>query len=153
MPPLPSSFHPLLKRPLTGPPVLCPPPPSPAVHASHAFIEDRLFRSTCPQQIQNIINFFDTVGRRCALDLSFDKTKVHAIGLAAQRIFPTPREALLSTLHRHTQQPHTVYKYRGLYIYTNLRAVNTMDLIVNENSGVSFQPSSSCHYPSPNTSG
>ena len=60
-------------------PHYAPPPPSPVVHSSHAFIDDPLLRSTCPHHIQTIINFFDTVGRRWGLDLNLDKPEVQAM--------------------------------------------------------------------------
>ena len=109
-----------------------PPPPCPAVYSSHAFIDNHLFRSTCPHHIQTIINFCDKLGRRWGLDVNLDKREVHAMGSAAKCSFCTPTGAPLWTLHRHTQQPHTGYNYQWVYIYTNHQAVNTMDLVINE---------------------
>ena len=91
-----------------------------------------LFRSTCPDHIQGILNFFDTVERQREWDVNSDKTEEHAIGSAAQRDFPTLSGTPLSTLHRHSPTPRTVYKYLGVDIYNNDQAHNTFDLAVSE---------------------
>ena len=99
--------------------------PFPAVHSSHAFIDDLLFRSTCPHHIQAILIFFDTVGRPWGLDLNPDKTEAHAMGTALQRDFPTPSGVSLSTLNRHTRTPHSLYNYLDVYIFLYLRGNHT----------------------------
>ena len=109
-----------------------PPPPPGSTHTSHAFIDDLLFRSTCLRDIQSILEFSDTVGCQWGLDMSLDKTEVHAMGDAPQRDFPTSTSPPFSALNKHTGLPHTVYKYLGVYIYTKNQQTNSQDLIASE---------------------
>ena len=108
------------------------PPPASSTYSSHAFIDDLLFRSTCPKHIQSILGFFDTVGRQWGLDMNLGKTEVHAMGSAPQREFPTQTGRPLSTLNTDTGLPHTVYKYLGVYIYTAEQQSNTFALATSE---------------------
>ena len=77
-------------------------------------------------------NVFDTIGRLWGLDMNLGNTEVHSMATAPQRSCPTSTGPPLSTISKETGLPHTVYKYLGVYIYTNDQRSNTMDLAVSE---------------------
>ena len=106
-------------------------PPSPH-EPGHAFVDDLLYRSEDGNCIQQILIFFDTVTREWGLDLSLSKTEIHAMGTAPPRTFTSPSGTPVSTTNQRTGQPHSCYKYLGVYIFTANHAAQTLALAKSE---------------------
>ena len=105
----------------------------PSTHESgHAFVDDLLYRSEDGDRIQQILNFFDTVAREWGLDLNLSKTEIHAVGTAPPRTFTSPPGTPVSTINQKTGQPHSCYKYLGVYIFTANHAAQTRALAKSE---------------------
>ena len=105
----------------------------PSSHESgQAFVDDLLYRSECADSIEQILNFFDMVAREWGLDLNLSNTKIHAMGTAPPRTFTTPSGPPLSTINQKTGQPHTCYKYLGVYIFTTNHATQKPALAKSE---------------------
>ena len=102
-------------------------PPSPH-ESGHAFVDDLLYRSEDGDRIQQILNLFDTVAREWGRDLNLSKTEIHAMGTDPPRTFTSPSGTPLSTTNQKTGQPHSCYKYLGVYIFTANHAAQTLAL-------------------------
>ena len=102
-------------------------PPSPQ-ESGHAFVDDLLYRSEDGDRIQQILNLFDTVAREWGLDLNLSKTEIHAMGTAPPGTFTSPSGTPLSTTNPKTGQPHSCYKYLGVYIFTANHVAQTLAL-------------------------
>ena len=106
-------------------------PPSPH-ESGHAFVDDLLYRSEDGERIQQILNFLNTVARESGLDLNLSTTEIHAMGTAPPRIFTSPSGTPLSTTNQKMGQPHSCYKYLGVYIFTADHAAQTLALAKSE---------------------
>ena len=106
-------------------------PPSPH-ESGHAFADDLIYRSEDGDRIQQILNFFDTVAREWGLDLNLSKTEIHAMGTAPPRTFTSPSGTPLSTTNQKTGQPHSCYKYLGVYIFSADHAAQILALAKSE---------------------
>ena len=54
----------------------------------HTFIDDILFRSPNPEDIEEVFTLFDTEGRALGMDMNVVKTQLHAMGLAPSPLPP-----------------------------------------------------------------
>ena len=106
-------------------------PPSPH-ESGHAFVDDLVHRSENGHRIQQIWNFFDTVARDWGLDPNLSKTEIRAMGTAPPRTFTSPSGTPLSTTNQKTGQPHSCYKYLGVYIFTANHEAQTLALAKSE---------------------
>ena len=96
-----------------------------------AFIDDLLFRLHSQSDVETVFNFFDTTARQLGLDMNVSKTEVLAMDQAPQFSFTSASGAKISTLLENGQ-PRSVYKYLGIYLFTNNQTLNLIDFINNE---------------------
>ena len=100
--------------------------------SSHAFVDDLLYRSESSQRIEEILSFYDSKGRVWGLDINLSKTELHSIGKAPQTTIRAPSGKRLSTINPRTLAPRKVYKYLGVYLFTDPQPSLTYELAKSE---------------------
>ena len=100
--------------------------------SSHAFVDDLLYRSESTHCIEEILSFYDSKGRAWGLDINLSKTELHGMGKATQTTITAPTEKRLSTIDAKTVAPQKVYKYLGVYLFTDPDPTLTCDLAKSE---------------------
>ena len=100
--------------------------------SSHAFVDDLLYRSQSPKHIEEILSFFDTKGRVWGLDINLSKTELHSMGSAPQTTVTSPTGKQLSAIDPATRAPRRVYKYLGVYLFTDPDPALTYELAKSE---------------------
>ena len=88
--------------------------------SSHAIVDDLLYRSESSQRIEEILSFYDFKGRAWGLDINLSKRELHSMGKAPQTTITAPSGKRLSTIDPKTLAPRKVYKYLGVYLFTDV---------------------------------
>ena len=86
-----------------------------------AFIDDILVRVPTSAQVKQAFESFDGPVRMMGLDMNISKTEGHAIEPSTPFETDTASGKTLSTYDKHGQ-PHTAYKYLGIWIFTHRSA-------------------------------
>ena len=97
--------------------------------SSHACL---LYRSESSQHIEVILSFYDSKGRAWGLDINLSKTKLHSMGKAPQTTITALSGKRLSTIDPKTVAPRKVYKYLGVYLFTDPDPTLTYELAKSE---------------------
>ena len=100
--------------------------------SSHAFVDDLLYRSESSLPIEEILSFYDSKGRAWGLDINESKTELHIMGKAPQTTITAPSGKSLSTIDPKTLAPRKVYKYLGVYLFTDPDPIRTYELAKSE---------------------
>ena len=100
--------------------------------SSHAFVDDLLYRSESSQRIEEILSFYDSKGRAWGLDINLSKTELHSMGKAPQTTITAPSGKRLSTIDPKALAPRKVYKYLGVYLFTDPDPTLTYELAKSE---------------------
>ena len=96
-----------------------------------AFIDDILVRVQTPAQAQQVFEFFAGPVRQLGLEMNVSKAKTHARDPSAPFSITLNSGQTLSTFDKHGQ-PHTSYKYLGIWILTNTAALQLYTFLQNE---------------------
>ena len=87
--------------------------------SSHAFVDDLLCRSESSQGIEEILSSYDSKGPAWGLDINLSKTELYSMGKAPQTTITAPSGKRLSTIDPKALAPRKVYKYLGVYLFTD----------------------------------
>ena len=90
----------------------------------------RLWMTCCTAP--KILSFYDSKGRAWGLDISLSKTELHSMGKAPQTTITAPSGKRLSTINPKTLAPRKVYKYLGVYLFTDPDPILTFELAKSE---------------------
>ena len=100
--------------------------------SSHAFVDDLLSRSESSQRIEGILSFYDSKGWAWGLDINISKTEIHSMAKAPQTTITARSGKRLSTIDPKTLAPRKVYKYLGVYLFTDPDPTLTYELAKSE---------------------
>ena len=100
--------------------------------SSHAFVDDLLYRSESSQRIEEILSFYDSKSRAWGLDIYLSKTELNSMEKAPQTTITAPSGDRLSTIDPKTLAPQKVYKYLGVYLFTDPDPTLTYELAKSE---------------------
>ena len=96
--------------------------------SSHAFVDDLLYHSESSQPVEEILSFYESKGCAWGLDITLSKTELHSMGKAPQTTITAPSGKRLSTIDPKTLAPRKVYKYFGIYLFTDPDPILTYEL-------------------------
>ena len=100
--------------------------------SSHVFVDDLLYRSECSLRIEEILSFYDSKGRAWGLDINLSKTELHSMRKAPRTTITAPSGKRLSTIDPKTLAPRKVYKYLGVFLFTDPDPILTYELAKSE---------------------
>ena len=94
----------------------------------HAFVDDILVRARSIQDIKTVYEAFDGPARELGLDMNLRKTELHVLRGSGHTVVRSRYGGVLST-RKEDGSPHEVYKYLGVYFYTNNHAHQVLQYI------------------------
>ena len=94
----------------------------------HAFVDDILVRARSIQDIKTVYEAFDGPARELGLDMNSGKTELHVLRGSGHTVVRSRYGGVLSTRNE-DGSPHEVYKYLGVYFYTNDHAHQVLQYI------------------------
>ena len=83
-------------------------------------------------KFKEMLSFYDSKGRAWGLDINLSKTELHSMGKAPQTTITAPSGKRLSTIDPKTLAPRKVYKYLGVYLFTDRDPTLTYELAKSE---------------------
>ena len=97
----------------------------------HAFVDDILFRARSIDDVQTVFEAFDGPARELGLDMNTSKTELHARRRMAQTEIRSRHGSTTATWDA-AHNPRTVYKYLGVYFYTEDQGQKVLEFVKSE---------------------